>query len=136
MSRLAFTWTRSVLRSTSSAKSYAVPITFDFQRIYQKSFSTVSNSDIKKLTTPSDILSTSDVFIFDCDGVIWRGDTLIPKASKIIDRLREQGKKLFFVTNNSTKSRAGFLSKFTNLGLNVYQEGILSITLTIFKMIK
>ena len=30
-----------------------------------------------------------------------------------------QGKKLVFVTNNSTKSRAGYLSKFKKLGLNV-----------------
>ncbi len=30
-----------------------------------------------------------------------------------------QGKRLFFVTNNSTKSRAGYLNKFTSLGLKV-----------------
>jgi phosphoglycolate phosphatase len=30
-----------------------------------------------------------------------------------------QGKKLFFVTNNSTKSRAGYLKKFTSLGLKI-----------------
>ena len=30
-----------------------------------------------------------------------------------------QGKRLFFVTNNSTKSRAGYVKKFTSLGLNV-----------------
>jgi phosphoglycolate phosphatase len=30
-----------------------------------------------------------------------------------------QGKRLVFVTNNSTKSRAGYLSKFKSLGLNI-----------------
>lgn len=30
-----------------------------------------------------------------------------------------QGKRLVFVTNNSTKSRAGYLGKFTGLGLKV-----------------
>lgn len=30
-----------------------------------------------------------------------------------------QGKKLFFVTNNSTKSRKGYLNKFTSLGLSI-----------------
>lgn len=30
-----------------------------------------------------------------------------------------QGKKVFFVTNNSTKSRAGYMSKFQSLGLDV-----------------
>jgi len=33
--------------------------------------------------------------------------------------LRAKGKRLVFVTNNSTKSRAGYTSKFKSLGLNV-----------------
>ncbi len=33
--------------------------------------------------------------------------------------LRKAGKKVFFVTNNSTKSRKGYLGKFTSLGLEV-----------------
>ena len=35
-----------------------------------------------------------------------------------------QGKKLVFVTNNSTKSRAGYLNKFKKLGLNVTAVGV------------
>lgn len=37
-----------------------------------------------------------------------------------------QGKKLIFVTNNSTKSRKGYLGKFTSLGLSVKAEEIYS----------
>ena len=37
-----------------------------------------------------------------------------------------QGKRLVFVTNNSTKSRAGYTSKFKSLGLNVTAEEIFS----------
>lgn len=37
-----------------------------------------------------------------------------------------QGKQLVFVTNNSTKSRAGYLKKFTSLGLNVNAEEVYS----------
>ena len=40
--------------------------------------------------------------------------------------LRALGKKLVFVTNNSTKSRAGYLKKFTGLGLDVRAEEIYS----------
>ena len=42
-------------------------------------------------------------------GLIWYLDVNLPL----------QGKRLVFVTNNSTKSRAGYLKKFTGLGLNV-----------------
>ncbi len=78
-------------------------------------------------------------------GVIWRGDSLIDGVPETLDLLRSlvrtlfyvnwgtlagcrsqqlhcgtlQGKKLVFVTNNSTKSRAGYLSKFKKLGLNI-----------------
>ena len=37
-----------------------------------------------------------------------------------------QGKKLVFVTNNSAKSRKGYLGKFTSLGLDVSAEEIYS----------
>jgi len=80
----------------------------------------------KKLGVPSELLGSVDIFIFDCDGVIWRGDSLIPGIDKVLASLRAQGKKMFFVTNNSTKSRAGYKSKFTSLGLNVEPEEIFS----------
>merc|ERR1740130_189538 len=79
-----------------------------------------------KLTTPSDLLDDVDVFIFDCDGVIWKGDSLIDGVPAILDKLRAAGKKCFFVTNNSTKSRKGYKSKFDGLGLEVDAEEILS----------
>merc|ERR1712113_1150009 len=79
-----------------------------------------------KLTVPAELLDQVDVFIFDCDGVIWKGDSLIDGVPAVLDMLRATGKKVFFVTNNSTKSRKGYLSKFTSLGLNVEPEEIFS----------
>lgn len=80
----------------------------------------------EKLAVPGKILDNVDIFIFDCDGVIWRGDSVIPGIPQVIENLRAGGKKLFFVTNNSTKSRAGYKSKFTSLGLDVQPEEIFS----------
>mmetsp|Transcript_46045 Transcript_46045/g.85902 ORF Transcript_46045/g.85902 Transcript_46045/m.85902 type:complete len:387 (+) Transcript_46045:69-1229(+) len=80
----------------------------------------------EKLAVPAKILDHVDIFIFDCDGVIWRGDSIIPGIPQVIANLKAEGKKLFFVTNNSTKSRAGYKSKFTSLGLNVEPEEIFS----------
>ena len=59
-------------------------------------------------------------------GVIWRGDSVIDGVPATLDMLRAAGKRLVFVTNNSTKSRAGYLKKFTELGLNVKAEEIYS----------
>ena len=80
----------------------------------------------EKLQVPRFLLDGVDIFIFDCDGVIWRGDSVIPGIPQVIDKLRADGKTLFFVTNNSTKSRAGYKSKFTSLGLDVQPEEIFS----------
>lgn len=66
------------------------------------------------------------VLICDCDGVIWLGPTLIDGVSDTVERLRGDGKRVFFVTNNSTKSRAGYLKKFTDLGLEADAEEIFS----------
>jgi phosphoglycolate phosphatase len=43
---------------------------------------------------------------------------LIDGIPETLDKLRKAGKKMFFVTNNSTKSRAGYKKKFDGLGLN------------------
>jgi len=79
-----------------------------------------------RLTNPPDLLDGTDVFIFDCDGVIWKGDTLIDGVEEVLKKLRAAGKKCFFVTNNSTKSRKGYKAKFDSLGLDVAAEEILS----------
>ncbi|RLV92009.1 4-nitrophenylphosphatase [Spathaspora sp. JA1] len=63
------------------------------------------------------ILSKYDNFLFDCDGVIWLDDKLIPKVDKLLTLLRQQNKKFIFVSNNSSKSRQVYLDKFAKLGI-------------------
>jgi 4-nitrophenyl phosphatase/phosphoglycolate phosphatase len=55
-----------------------------------------------------------------------QGDSLIDGIPETLEKLRQAGKKMFFVTNNSTKSRAGYKKKFDGLGLNVPSEEIFS----------
>eukprot|EP00899_Mesostigma_viride_P024363 jgi/Mesvir1/5110/Mv15269-RA.1 len=72
------------------------------------------------------LIDSVKTFIFDCDGVIWRGDILIEGVADTLDMLRAKGKKLIFVTNNSTKSRRQYLKKFESLGLTVGEDEIFS----------
>jgi phosphoglycolate/pyridoxal phosphate phosphatase family enzyme len=72
-----------------------------------------------------ELIRNIDVFIFDCDGVLWKGDVPIAGAVQTVARLRALGKLLFFITNNSAKSRRGYLEKFTKLGFTVFLEEIL-----------
>ena len=51
-------------------------------------------------------------FIFDCDGVLWHGDThMIGQAFRNIEYLESLGKQVYFVTNTSVKSRKDLARK-------------------------
>ncbi|KAF9925635.1 hypothetical protein FBU30_004620 [Linnemannia zychae] len=69
-------------------------------------------------------LDKYDTFFLDCDGVIWKGGALIDGIKDVIEFLREHGKRLVFVTNNSTLSRKGLVKKFEKLGISVDEENI------------
>ncbi|XP_061612847.1 glycerol-3-phosphate phosphatase [Phyllopteryx taeniolatus] len=70
------------------------------------------------------LLDSVDSVLFDCDGVIWRGDQAIPGAPQVINLLKEHGKKVFFVTNNSTKTRKMYVDKMSSLGFNATEDEV------------
>lgn len=47
-----------------------------------------------------------------------------PRHRQALKEFRRQGKRLLFVTNNSSKSRAGYVAKFSSLGLEVAAEEV------------
>ncbi|WVY94640.1 hypothetical protein V8G54_033728 [Vigna mungo] len=73
-----------------------------------------------------DLFDSVEAFLFDCDGVIWKGDELIQGVPQTLQMLRSKGKKLVFVTNNSWKSRSQYAQKFQSLGISVSQDEIFS----------
>ncbi|CAK9168000.1 unnamed protein product [Ilex paraguariensis] len=84
----------------------------------------VNCASAQPLKNPDELIDSVETFIFDCDGVIWKGDKLIDGVPETLDMLRSKGKRLVFVTNNSTKSRKQYGKKFETLGLNVSEEEI------------
>jgi len=50
-------------------------------------------------------------FLFDCDGVLYRGNDEMPRASQTIQQLIKRGKKVFFVTNNAASTRMELTTK-------------------------
>ncbi|KAF1315703.1 4-nitrophenylphosphatase, partial [Globisporangium splendens] len=62
-------------------------------------------------------ISDLDAFLFDCDGVLWRGNAPIPGAGELVGLLRSLGKRVVFVTNNSTTSRANYVKKLAKQGI-------------------
>lgn len=117
----------SVVRRVAPGRSSALPLAYGVAgRRGGASRARVHMASCSRLSEAAKLIDTVDVFIFDCDGVIWKGDSLIAGVPEILDMLRKAGKKIFFVTNNSTKSRKGYKGKFTSLGLDVQDEEIFS----------
>lgn len=70
------------------------------------------------------LLDSVDSVLFDCDGVIWRGDQAIPGAPEVINSLKNSGKMVFFITNNSTKTRKMYADKLGRLGFDAREEEV------------
>jgi 4-nitrophenyl phosphatase len=81
----------------------------------------------------SSLLDKYDTFLFDCDGVLWNGDTIVDGVKDVLSMLRSKRtppsrihysradrgseKSIIFVTNNATKSREDYKKKFDKLGI-------------------
>lgn len=65
--------------------------------------------------------------IYLIPGVIWLSSEVIPGALDAINGLKRVGKRIFFVTNNSTKSRADLLKKSLKLGFQVTVVSIFNL---------
>ncbi|KIZ03128.1 4-nitrophenyl phosphatase [Monoraphidium neglectum] len=72
------------------------------------------------------MLARYDCWVFDCDGTLWKGNQVISGVREALQMLRDQGKQVLFVTNNSMKSRKSFKKKFDDLNLPVALEEIYS----------
>ncbi|MDR1940362.1 MAG: HAD-IIA family hydrolase [Clostridiales bacterium] len=59
------------------------------------------------------------LILFDLDGTIYVGDKLIDGAAEAIDALRASGRKVCFLTNNSSKSKLQYLDKLNKMGLKI-----------------
>jgi len=57
-------------------------------------------------------------FVFDMDGTVNLGNTLIDGAKELIDFLSENAVKYFFFTNNSSKAPDDYVSKLLALGFS------------------
>lgn len=58
-----------------------------------------------------------DLVILDLDGTVYRGNEAIPGAREAIDRWRERGVQVRFLTNNSGVTRQALSAKLRALGI-------------------
>jgi phosphoglycolate/pyridoxal phosphate phosphatase family enzyme len=72
-----------------------------------------------------------DAYVFDMDGTIYLGDSLLPGVEELIANIQRAGRKHVFLTNNPTKTREHYADKLSRLGLPTSPDQVVtSATLT------
>ncbi|MBV9865176.1 MAG: HAD-IIA family hydrolase [Abitibacteriaceae bacterium] len=90
------------------------------------------NDDIKSNNQAAEFnqsgfnLRALDNFIFDLDGVIWRGNTAIEGAVESVARLRAAGKRCFYCTNNSSRTQSDFATRLKAIGLEMEKQHVIT----------
>jgi HAD superfamily hydrolase (TIGR01450 family) len=65
-------------------------------------------------------------WVFDLDGVIWRGAVPIPGSLETVRRLRERGDRVLFASNNSSMTIGAYQDKFSLLGAEVAADDVVT----------
>lgn len=67
-------------------------------------------------------LAAVSTFIFDLDGVLWRGETPIEGAVAAINELLAAGKRCLYCTNNSSRTQADYVERLLGMGIESVSE--------------
>ncbi len=75
-------------------------------------------------------------FIFDLDGTVYLSDRLIPGADRVIQKLRQKGKKVVFLSNKPLQTREDYASKLTRLGIPTQPDEVINSTFVMIHYLK
>lgn len=85
----------------------------------------------KWIRSLNEIINDYDIFIFDCDGVIYQENTPIKETVISINELQKLGKKTIFLSNNNSKSRSDLSNKLQKMNIEnndislIYNSGFI-----------
>ena len=64
--------------------------------------------------------------IFDADGVLIHGKTPHPGAIDLLDWVRKSGRRLYVLTNNSSKARSQYAARLRRMGFHIHRSEIIT----------
>ncbi len=72
------------------------------------------------------VFRSLECFLLDMDGTVYLGDRLIEGTQAFLEALRQSGRKLLFLTNNSSKNAQVYLDKLARMGIACGREELLT----------
>nr|XP_046487725.1 uncharacterized protein LOC124221590 [Neodiprion pinetum] len=83
-----------------------------------------------------DILQGIDTILSDCDGVLRLATDAIKDVPKTVTKLKQSGKRFFYVTNNPMESREEFIEISKRMGYYPKPEEIITVALLVAKYLE
>lgn len=77
-----------------------------------------------------------DTFIFDLDGTVWYWTKAVRSAADVFKALEREGKKYFFITNNTCLRLEGYAKKLKQFGIAASAKMIFNPTLAAIKLFR
>ena len=77
-------------------------------------------------TNAKEILGKKKLFVFDMDGTIYLGERVFPEAAAFIRRLRENGKRVLFFTNNASRTPEFYMVRLSGMGFEPKRTEIMT----------
>ncbi len=72
----------------------------------------------------ADALSRVELFLFDMDGTLYLGDDVYDGAIDLMEDLPRLGKRYIYLTNNSSRAGADYITRLRRLGFPCEEENV------------
>jgi HAD superfamily hydrolase (TIGR01450 family) len=73
-----------------------------------------------------------DGYVFDLDGTLYLGESLLPGAARLLRALRELDRGIAFASNNPTRTPAQYVEKLAGLGVQAAEHEVVnSLAITV-----
>jgi len=91
---------------------------------------------IKFASNFSKKFASKEIFLFDLDGTLYLGRKVLPGAKSLVNKLHRLNKKVFYFTNNSSRSDAQYVRKLRKMGFPCEASQIVMSTHTLIRGLK
>ncbi|KRX10266.1 HAD-like domain [Pseudocohnilembus persalinus] len=80
----------------------------------------------QKISSLSEVINDYENYFFDMDGVFWVGEDKIQTAVDQVNNLQKNNKNVFFITNNSSRSRQTYVERLQKFGIKTELKNVFS----------
>ncbi len=70
-------------------------------------------------------------WLFDLDGTIYLGERLIPGADRVVAALRDDGRRVCFLSNKPLSTRTDYAAKLTRLGIPAEPDDVINSSIVL-----